>query len=55
MLLDFRRENLATTPNTLGKHQSRQHPFRNQTSKPDSFKVLKANANNLFKLLMFEN
>ena len=47
MLPDFGRGNLATTPNTLGKHRSRPHPFQNQTLKPNSFKVPKVNANSL--------
>ena len=61
MLLDFRRGNLVATSKTLGKHQSRPHPFRNQTSKPNTFKGLKANANNSFsttnvlKLCFYQN
>ena len=53
MLLDFHRGNLATIPNTIGKHRSRPHPFRNQTSKPNTFKALKANANSLFSTANF--
>ena len=43
------------------KHWSRPHPFRNQTSKPNSIKAPKANANSLFsianvqKLWFYEN
>ena len=47
MLLDFHHRNLATIPNTLGKYQSRPHPFWNQTSKPNFVKAPKANANSL--------
>ena len=32
------------------KHRSRPHPFRNQTSKPNSIKASKANANNSFSI-----
>ena len=61
MLLNFCRGNLATIPNILGKHRSRSHPSRNQTSKPNSIKAPKANANNLFlianvqKLRFYQN
>ena len=61
MLPNFCRGNLATIPNILGKHQSRSHPSRNQTSKPNSIKAPKANANNLFlianvqKLRFYQN
>ena len=46
---------------TLGKHQSRSHPFWNQTSKPNLFKAPKVNINSLFsianvqKLRLYEN
>ena len=50
VLPNFCRGNLATIPNTLGKHRSRPHPFRNQTSKPNMFKAPKANANSLFSI-----
>jgi len=50
MLSDFHRGNLATTTNTLGKHRSRPHPFQNQTLKPNTFKVPKANANSFFSI-----
>ena len=61
MLLDFHRGNLAPIPNTLRKHWSRPHPFRNQTSKPNSFKASRANANSSFlianvrKLRFYQN
>ena len=61
MLLDFHHGNLEPIPNTLRKHQSRPHPFRNQTSKPNSFKVSRANANSSFlianvrKLRFYQN
>ena len=61
LLPDFRYGNLATIPNTLGKHRSRPHPFRNQTSKPNAFKASKANANSLYlianvqKLWFYQN
>ena len=48
-------------PNTLGKHQSRPHPFQNQTSKPNLLKVSKVNANssfsiaNVLKLKFYQN
>jgi len=48
-------------PNTLGNYESKPHPFRNQTSKPNTFKALKANANSLFstanvlKLWFYQN
>jgi len=50
MLLDFCCRNLATIPITLGKYRSRPHPFQNQTSKPNTFKALKANGNRLFSI-----
>ena len=61
MLPDFCRGNLATIPNTLGKHRSRPLPFRNQTSKPNIFKAPKAKANssfliaNVLKLWFYQN
>ena len=61
MLLDFSHENLATIPNTLGKHRSRPHPFQIQTSKPNSLKASKDNANssfsitNVLKLRFYQN
>ena len=51
----------ATIPNTFGKHRSRPHPFQIQTSKPNSLKAPKANANSLFstanvlKLWFYQN
>ena len=50
MLPDFRRVNSASILNTLREHQSRPHPFQNQTSKPKSLKALKANANCSFPI-----
>ena len=47
MLPNFHHGNLKTSI-TLGKHWSRPHPFRNQNSKPNTFKAPKANANNCF-------
>ena len=55
MLPDFHYGNLATIPNTFGKHWSRPHPFWNQTSKPDTFKALKASANSSFSTPMSKN
>ena len=40
----------VATSNTLGKHRLGPHPFPNQTSKPNTFKALKANANSLFSI-----
>ena len=48
-------------PNTLGKHQSRPHPFQNQTLKPNTIKAPKSDANILFstanvlKLWFYQN
>ena len=61
MLPDFHRRNLATILNTLGKHRSGPHHFRIQTSKYNSLKAPKANANNSFstadvlKLQFYQN
>ena len=61
-LLDFHHENKAkhcrifaveiwaSIPNALGKHHLGPHPFRNQTSKPNTFKASKANANSSFSI-----
>ena len=51
MLPDFHYGNLALTSNTLGKDRSGSHPFRDQTSKPNTSKALKANANSLFSIV----
>ena len=51
MLPIFYYGNLALIPNALGKHQLRPHPFRNQTSKPNTFKAPKANANSSSRFL----
>ena len=61
MLLDFHHGNLAPIPNALRKHRSWPHLFRNQTSKPNSFKASRANANSSFlianvqKLRFYQN
>ena len=61
MLPDFRRGNLVTIPRCTSEALLRPHPFWIQTSKPNSVKTLKANANSLFliadvwKLKFYQN